>query len=106
LIEIEAAQLANQKAQSSEVRGYATRFIDEHNGMQEKSRQLANRMNLQPELPQQLSGNDFDRAYIKYQVKMHEQAVSLLEKFANSADNSWLKQHFDAGQTGSAESPD
>jgi predicted outer membrane protein len=39
-----------------------------------------------------LSGSDFDRAYMEYQIKMHEEAVSLVEKTSASADNPQLKQ--------------
>lgn len=108
--ELEAAQLAKQKAQSSEVRNYATRLVDEHTDMMAKNRQVANRINVQPENPalastiknthqeameelRKKSGTDFDRSYIDYQVQMHEQAVSLVEKTADSADNARLKQH-------------
>jgi putative membrane protein len=107
--ELEAAQLANQKAQSSDVRHYATRLVDEHTDMMAKNRQVASRINVEPENPalassirgthqdtmQELrnkSGRDFDRAYIDYQVKMHEEAVNLVEKTADASDNSRLKQ--------------
>jgi putative membrane protein len=110
--EIEAAQLATQKAQSPEVRNYATRLVDEHIHMMmiDKNRQVAEQTNIQPEKPQvastmksthektmqdlrNKSGHDFDRAYIDYQVKMHEEAVNLVENTAGSADNQRLKQH-------------
>ncbi len=108
--ELEAAQLAKQKAQSPEVRNYAARIVDEHTKMMAQNRQVASRINVQPENPalvstlksthqenmeelRQKSGRDFDRRYIDDQVLMHEQAVQLVEKTADSADNSRLKQH-------------
>lgn len=108
--ELEAAQLAKQKAQSPEVRNYAARLVDEHTTMMAKNRQVASRINVQPENPalvstlktthqenmeqlRQKSGQDFDRRYIDDQVLMHEQAVQLVEKTADSAENSRLKQH-------------
>lgn len=107
--EMEAAQLAKQKAQSSVVRDYAGHLIADHSAIMDKNRQLSNRANLRPDPPalastlnsthqetmdqlQKLSGHDFDRAYMEYQVKMHEQAVSLVEKTSASADNPQLKQ--------------
>src|SRR3712207_9107169 len=49
--ELEAAQLAKQKAQSPEVRNYATRLVNEHTNMMAKNRQVASRINVQPENP-------------------------------------------------------
>ncbi len=107
--EMEAAQLAKQKAQSSEVRDYASHLIADHSATMDKNRQLANQTSLRPDPPalaatmnsthqetmerlRSLSGSEFDRAYIAYQVAMHEQAVSLVEKTSSSADNPQLKQ--------------
>ena len=39
------------------------------------------------------SGQDFDRAYMAYQVEMHQQALKLVEDTADSSDDSRLKQH-------------
>jgi putative membrane protein len=108
--EIEAAQLAKQKAESTQVQGYATRVIDGHTQMLDKNRQLADRIRVQPDPPQlassltsthqktmdelrKLSGRDFDRAYIAYQVTMHQEAIKLVKKTAASTENSALKQH-------------
>jgi putative membrane protein len=72
--------------------------------------QLANRRGLQPEKPRlaaavesthqktmdelrKKSGRDFDRAYLDYQVTMHQQAVKLVEDTANSVEDTQLKQH-------------
>jgi putative membrane protein len=108
--EIEAAQLAKQKASSPAVRKLADRLVDEHTEEMQKTLQLAKRMKIQPEKPQlassmesthretmeelrKKSGPDFDRAYLDYQVTMHEQAVKLVEDTANSVDDTRLKQH-------------
>jgi len=108
--EIEAAQLAKQKASSPTVRDFAERMMDEHRAMLDKRRDLAGRLNIQPEKPQlasalndthqesmeelrKKSGADFDRAYLDYQVKMHEQAAKLAEETGESTDHSRLKQH-------------
>lgn len=107
--EIEAAQLAKGKAQSSEVRSYAGHLIDDHRAAMDKNRELANRVKLRPE-PSALSsrltsthqeamdrlrtfsGQEFDRAYIGYQVAMHDEAVSLVEKTSHSTDNPQLQR--------------
>lgn len=108
--EIEAGQLAAQKASSPAVRKFADRLVDEHTEKMQTTVQLANRMRVTPDKPQlassvesthretmqelrKKSGRDFDRAYLDYQVTMHEQAVKLVEDTANSVDDARLKQH-------------
>jgi putative membrane protein len=109
LSEIDAADLAKQRA-SSEVRTFASQMQDEHAAMLQDTRQLAQRINIQPQAPalastagtahlktmeelRQLSGADFDRAYVKYQIKMHEQAIALIQDTADSIDDQRLQQH-------------
>jgi putative membrane protein len=108
--EIEAAQLAEQKAQSPEVRGYATRLIDEHMRLLDQHHRLADDLKMQPDKPRlaaslkdthqetmdelrKKSGHEFDRAYIDYQIRMHEQAVKLVERTEDSAENARMKVH-------------
>jgi putative membrane protein len=108
--EIDAGQMAKQKASSSDVRSFAAHIVDDHMTMTEKHRRLVEQLNIQPEKPrlasalqgtheeamkelQTKSGSDFDRAYIEYQIKMHEQAIKLVEDTAESADNAQLKRH-------------
>lgn len=108
--EIDAAQLAKQKAYSPAVRSFAARLADEHTEKMQQTLKLANRRGLQPEKPRltaavesthqktmdelrKKSGRDFDRAYLDYQVTMHQQAVKLVEDTANSVEDTRLKQH-------------
>jgi putative membrane protein len=109
LSEIDAADLAKQKA-SSEVRTFASQMQNEHAAMLQDTRQLAQRIKIQPEAPalastagtthlrtmeelRNISGSDFDRAYLKYQIKMHEQAIALIQDTADSVDDQRLQQH-------------
>jgi putative membrane protein len=108
--EIEAAQLAKQKASSPAVRDFAGRMIDEHSTMLDRRRELASRLTIHPQTPQlaaamkethqetmeelrKKSGRDFDRAYMEYQVTMHDQAARLAEETGEAAENSRIKQH-------------
>jgi putative membrane protein len=108
--EIEAAQLAKEKASSGYVRSFAASLVKDHTENMQNNVQFANRMRVNPEKPRlasalesthqktmeelrKKSGRDFDRAYIDYQVAMHEQAVKLVEDTANSVDDTRLKQH-------------
>lgn len=108
--EIEAAQLAKQKASNPAVRAYASHLVDEHTANMQQTLQLANRRGLQPEKPSlaaavesthqktmeelwKKSGRDFDRAYLDHQVTMHQQAIKLVQDTANSVEDTRLKQH-------------
>lgn len=108
--EVKAAQLARQKASSPSVRNYAERLVHEHAARLNKNLVLANRMSVRPEKPhlasaleesnqdameklRAKSGLDFDRAYINYQIAMHEQAMRLARVTGESVDDSQLKQH-------------
>jgi putative membrane protein len=110
LSEIDAAHLAMQKASSEEVRTFASRMLNEHTMMMQDTQQLAQRINVQPQTPalastagkthqetmeelRKLSGRDFDQAYLKYQIKMHEQAIDLVQDTAGSVDDLRLQQH-------------
>lgn len=107
--EIDAAQLARQKATSPVVREYAARLVQDHTLMMEKKHSLADRLNMRPEKPQlastlesnnqeamsrlqQKSGADFDRSYIDYQIMMHEQAIKLAQDSAPAVDESRIRQ--------------
>lgn len=108
--EIDAGQLAKQTASTQEVRSFASRMVSEHEMMKQKVNQLAQRLSVQPQKPalastmesthqetmeelRTKSGSDFDKAYMAYQVKMHEQAVDLVNDVAHSADNQSLQLH-------------
>jgi predicted outer membrane protein len=85
-------------------------MVSEHEMMRQKTTQLAQRLSVQPQKPalastmentyretmeelRAKSGSDLDKAYIAYQVKMHEQAVDLVNDVTYSADNQSLKLH-------------
>ncbi|HEU4684912.1 MAG TPA: DUF4142 domain-containing protein [Nitrospira sp.] len=108
--EMEAAQLAKEKASSEDVRAYASRIVNDHITSMQETRQLGQRMGVQADKPQlasslekthreamdqlrQKSGKDFDKAYVQYQIRMHEQAVNLVEDTADSAKHSRLREH-------------
>lgn len=108
--EIDAGQLALQKASTPEVRSFASRIVREHEMMMQNTGRLAHRLNVQPQKPALAStmedthreameklggkyGSDFDKAYIAYQVKMHEQALGLVKDAAQSVENQTLKLH-------------
>ncbi|NWF74418.1 MAG: DUF4142 domain-containing protein [Nitrospirae bacterium] len=110
LSEINAASLARQKASSPDTRMFAARMLNEHTRMLQQMRHLARRIHIQPQPPalalqatkthqttmeelRNLSDRDFDRAYLKYQIRMHEQALNLVQDTARSVESPQLQQH-------------
>jgi putative membrane protein len=110
LSEIDSADLAKEKASSEEVRTFASRLLTEHTAMMQETRQLAQQINVDPQMPvlasivgtrhqetmeelRSMSGADFDQTYLKYQIKMHEQAIDLVQHTADSVHNRRLHHH-------------
>lgn len=108
--EIDAGQLALQKGATPEVRSFASRMVREHETMMRNTGRLAYRLSVQPQKPALAStmedthrdtmktlgtksGSDFDKAYIAYQVNMHEQAMDLVGEVIGSIENQDLKRH-------------
>lgn len=108
--EIDAGSLAKEKATAPEVRSFASRMISEHQKMMQDADELAQRMDVRPQKPalafslndthqdameslRDKTGADFDKAYMDYQVKMHEQAVNLVNNAADQVKNFSLKKH-------------
>jgi putative membrane protein len=94
--EVQLGQMAEQKASSEAVKEFARRMVADHTKANEQLKQVASRANV--EVPDQvkgkeeatikkldkLSGADFDKAYIKDQLKDHKQAVN---EFKSEAEN-------------------
>ena len=89
--EIELGQIALQNTKDENVRKYAERMIKDHSAADKKLKAIAAKENLQ--LPQSLdqeheslkmklqgmSGEQFDREYVKAMAKGHDKAVALFE---------------------------
>jgi putative membrane protein len=95
--EIEAAQLAEQKAMSADVKKFARSMITAHRDMMNKDNALCSRMQITPtdnavsnqvrtdaqnELStlQSMRGKDFDRDYIDGQIRDHNRALELIDR--------------------------
>lgn len=103
LAEIEAGKLAAQKATSADVKKFAQEMIDGHTRQLQELRKLAQAKAV--ELPakadprhqraleklQGLSGPDFDRRYIRMQVRDHRDAQKLAERTAKRAADAGVK---------------
>ncbi len=96
MIEVELGKLALQRASSDAVKQFAQKMVDDHTKANEELKQVASKANIN--VPEGLdskqqsrvdklskfSGTEFDRAYIKDQLKDHQQDV---KEFQNEAEN-------------------
>jgi putative membrane protein len=94
--EIEAGRLARDRAQNAEVRRFAEMMVNQHNENNRRVREALTRDNIEPRegaVARQVSDNaqrdlqqlrdargaEFDRVYINQQVRMHEDALRLID---------------------------
>ncbi|HET7458725.1 MAG TPA: DUF4142 domain-containing protein [Gemmatimonadaceae bacterium] len=106
--EINAGQLAQQRAQSSAVKSFAQQMVTDHTTLDTRGSALAASARITPALPdstlpksnaQDLStlqgataGTAFDRAYVGQQVAAHQRTLALVEASIGLARNAALKQ--------------
>ena len=113
LSEIDSADLAKEKTSSAEVRIFASQMLNEHTAMLQESRQLAQQINVDDsQMPglaltvgkrhqemmgelRSLSGENFDQAYLKYQIQMHKKAIDLVQNTADSVGDFRLQYHLE-----------
>jgi putative membrane protein len=99
LAEVELGKLAAQEAQSSEVKEFAQRMVDEHSKANGELMKVASGKGVTPptqldekhrKLKQELAkakGAEFDKKYMDGQVKDHKEMIALFEKGAKSSDD-------------------
>ena len=95
LAEVQAAQLAEQRATSPQIKQFAQRMITDHTAANTELQQIAKQADIS--LPAQPTGNDaaegqklrgvngtaFDQAYAQGQVRDHQETVELFQKEAS-----------------------
>jgi putative membrane protein len=101
--EVQMAQLAQQKADSDDVKKFAQTMIDDHTPNNEELVKIATAKGLTPPSDpnamqqkmmthlQSLSGAKFDKAYIKGQVKAHTAMLKLFRTEAKTTKDADLK---------------
>jgi putative membrane protein len=109
-LEVDAGELGKNKAASPSVRSFASRLAQEHTSSIQDRKRLAEKMDVEPKEPQlasalelrrgeskslleEKSGRDFDEAYIKDQIVLHEHMIKLLQDTEDSMDEPDLRQH-------------
>ncbi len=103
MAELQAAQLAQQRGSSSQVRQFAARMITDHTQANDELQQIAQEANIT--LPTKPTGKDaaagqrlgalngtaFDQAYAQVELGNHQQDVALFRKEATSGQDPALK---------------
>lgn len=104
MTEVELGKLATQKASSDAVKQFGQRMVDDHSKANEQLKQVAGKSNI--EVPAaldskhqsrvdklaKLSGSEFDKAYLKDQVKDHERDVDDFKSEAQNGSDANVKQ--------------
>ncbi len=106
--EIQAAQLAQQKGTSPEVKRFARDMLTAHRNMMNEDQSVLSQAQITPSdnaVSQQLRtdsqgemstlegmrGRDFDREYIDSQIKDHNKAIELIDRIIPNVKNAQLK---------------
>ena len=101
--EVEAGKLAESKGSSQAVKDFGAMMVKDHSAANDKLKTLASGEGI--DLPttsstsqmaakaklEVLSGDSFDKAYIKNQVSAHQQTVALLKKEISSGQDAKAK---------------
>ena len=103
MMEVHLAQMAQQKAASDDVKAYARKLEQDHSKANDQLKKIADERGVQ--LPsdmgqhqqqmakfQNLSGEEFDRAYMKMQVQHHKKDLSEFRKHQNRSMDTDLKE--------------
>jgi putative membrane protein len=102
LMEVEAARLAQEKASSTEIKEFARKLEQDHTKANDQLKQLAAQKNVQlptdmgqhaatVEKIRNLSGDQFDKAFMKMQVQHHKKDVNEFQKETTRAMDSDVK---------------
>jgi putative membrane protein len=103
MLEVELGKLALQKASSAEVKKFSQMMVDDHSKANDELKALASTKNIS--LPaalsdknnerikdlQEKSGTDFDKDYMDFMVKDHEEDIDAFEKLAEDGQDAELK---------------
>jgi putative membrane protein len=104
MAEVELGKLATQKASSDAVKQFGQKMVDDHTKANDQLKEIASKENISVpdsldskhqsriEKLSKLSGPDFDKAYVKDQVKDHKKDVSEFKSEAENGSNPNIKQ--------------
>ncbi|MGE5537084.1 MAG: DUF4142 domain-containing protein [Gemmatimonas sp.] len=106
MFEIQAGQVALQKAQNADVKRFAQQMIDDHTQSTQKLQAALKSGNVKVTPPTSLDSRhsealtqlknapagSFDQAYLQSQVQGHREMLALNQAYSQTGDNSSLKQ--------------
>jgi putative membrane protein len=99
LFEVQAGQIAQNKGNSQQVKDFGAMMVKDHSAANDKLQQLASSKSItlptSPSVGQMaaktkldvLSGDTFDKSYVKGQVKAHQDTIALFRKEINSGQD-------------------
>ena len=107
--EIDAAQLAQQKAASPKVRAFAARVLKEHGELNDLNKHLADELSIEAQPPRlaselrkdhedsmrtlrAISGPAFDHAYVAHEIEQHVRAYNFMQAAADTESTPQLRQ--------------
>jgi putative membrane protein len=109
MLEVSLAQLAERKAENSEVKQFAQRMVADHNKLQNDWVSLASTNGLNYKTGfgknhrkkldqlQKLSGKEFDRAYMTLMIQDHKDYVDYFSKEGRAANSAQVRNLVSAG---------
>lgn len=109
LAEVRLGQLAQQKSNSPDVKEFAQKMVNDHTQLNEQMHPIAQQMGVSSpeELSskdkkemsklENLSGQEFDHAYIRYMIKDHKKDLSEFKSEASRTQNAQLKEAAEHG---------
>lgn len=107
MMEVQVAQLAQQKAASEDVKEFARKLEQDHSKANDQLKKIAQERGV--DLPsdigqhqqqvaklQNLSGEEFDRAFMKMQVQHHKKDINEFKKHSNRSMDTNVKEFANA----------
>ena len=103
IAEVEAGQLAQDKANSEQVKDFGAMMVKDHTAANDKLKTLASSKDItlptSPSVGQMatktklnvLSGDTFDKSYVKGQISAHRQTIALFRKEISSGQDADAK---------------
>jgi putative membrane protein len=103
-VEIVLGQLAAERAGDAQVKQFGAQMVEDHQKANKEVEQLASKEGVQLPIPRtgrhkdkkekisQLSGKEFDRAYMTYMLRDHAKDVKEFERGAHALKNPQIRQ--------------
>jgi len=104
-LEVALGRVAESRAENSEVKSFAERMVEDHNAMNREWTDLARRNGMTTAVLdygptgkqtidrlEDLSGTEFDQAYMNEMIRQHEQTLAAFQQMVSSASTSNVKQ--------------